>query len=433
MTTILEGREPSLPPSPTETNRNTPLVTLLWVVIAAMLPVNRVIPLMPRALWFLGILALICAPVVFGRAARPLYPAVWAFAGFASIVATLTATKSIAIGDNLFVGMQLFVLLGLGVFAITGCALRDPKFVNRLSIGFLVGQTASSAAAIAQVLGQPLLGVAAFQGRALGLAGHPNTLGLLCCVGILIALQVLVSPGRLRLLTFVALAANVAALFASGSLSSFVAVSAGLIVWILCMRRRLGKLTVGAIASVAVLWLVGSSTGLADYLPSVAERYRQVSGQTNADGSWEIRTRTYSFAWQQIQDDPIFGSGLGAAASGTYNGVTVTHNIFLRAWYQGGIFLAVAMGLVLAAVLFVTVKSIAERRYAGEVGIIVALIAFALTSAFFEQRDYWLPILVAWGSISASEIRRRTTSAIEKPTPPVRRHGQVRSSLQPRS
>ncbi|ORA46311.1 hypothetical protein BST22_22175 [Mycolicibacterium chubuense] len=303
--------------------------------------------------------------------------------------------------------MQLFVLLGLGVFAVTAYALKDTGFVARVSVAFLAGQTVSSAAAVMQVLGRPFLGVEALQGRALGMAGHPNTLGLMACVGILVALQILLSCRRRRILTVIALAANVAALFASGSLSSFLAVSAGFLVWVLCMRQRLGKLAIGAIAFMAGLWLVFSSTGIAQYLPSVLERYRQVTGQTSADGSWEIRIRTYDFAWQRIMEDPIFGNGLGASASGTYNGITVTHNIFLRSWFQGGIFLAAALGLLLVAVLAVTLKSIYLKRYAAETSIIVALITFALTSAFFEQRDYWLPILIAWGSISAAEIKRR--------------------------
>ena len=165
------------------------------------------------------------------------------------------------------------------------------------------------------------------------------------------------------------------------------------------------------------LWLVARFSGVFTYLPSVTGRYGQVTGQTESVSSWKLRTLTYDFAWSRLTEDPLFGVGLGAKFSGTYNGITVTHNVFLRAWYQGGLLFGIAIGLIVIAVLIVSIRAMVEKQFGGEASVLVAVFAFALTSALFEQRHFWLPVLVAWGSISAAAIRQRvsvgTTSAVD--------------------
>jgi O-antigen ligase len=343
---------------------------------------------------------------------RPLYPAVWAFAGYASLVAVLTATKSATVEENLFVGAQLVLLVGFGPFAMTANALIDPRFVQRVSVAFLAGQVLSAIVAILQLMGRPVLGSEPLQGRAYGLAEHPNTLGLLSCLAILIALQMLLATRRFRLLTFGALVANVIALVASGSVSSMMALSIGLAVLIVSRRDLLGKMVLGVIACAIALWLVGKLSSVFNYLPSLTGRYGQVTGHTESVSSWGLRTLTYEFAWTRISEEPIFGVGLSPKYSGTYNGITVTHNVFLRAWYQGGILFAIAIALIVVAVLVVTFRAMIRKEYSGEASVLVAIFAFALTSALFEQRHFWLPVIVAWGSISAAAIRQKGPTGI---------------------
>jgi O-antigen ligase len=385
-----------------------PPTTVLGLAVAVALPFNSELPSAPRALWFACIVALIGVPLLFLRTGRrPLYPAIWAFAGYASLIALLTATKEATVEENLFVGAQFVLLLGFGAFAMTANAVNDPKFVQRVSIAFLVGQFLSAMAAISQLLGQPVLGSQPLQGRAYGLAEHPNTLGFMSCLAILIAVQFLLASQRFRLLVFAALSANIISLIASGSVGSMLALLFGISVLIVSMRDHFGKIAIGAIACTAALWVIGRLSGVFAYLPSVMERYGQVTGQTESVSSWELRTLTYDFAWRRIVEEPIFGVGLGAKFSGTYNGVTVTHNIFLRAWYQGGILLGIAVGLIVIAVLIVALRAMIEKTHIGEASVLVAILAFALTSAMFEQRHYWLPVLVAWGSLSAAASKQR--------------------------
>lgn len=385
-----------------------PPTTVLAVVVAAILPLNHMLPSVARAVWYACIVALIAIPIIFrhpGR--RPLYPAVWVFAGYASVVALLTATRSATIDENLFVGSQLALLIGIGPFAMTANALTDPKFVQRVSIAFMSGQFLSAVTAIAQLLGHPVLGTEPLQGRAYGLAEHPNTLGYMSCLATLIALQILISSRRSWLLTLIALTVNILALVASGSVSAMMALAFGLAVLIVSMRDHLGRMALGAVACAVALWLLGRVSGVFDYLPSVLGRYGQVTGETQSLSSWDMRTLTYDFAWGRILREPIYGVGLNADYSGTYNGITVTHSVFLRAWYQGGIVLAIAIGLIVIAASIVALRAMVEKGHAGEASVLVAIFTVALTSALFEQRHFWLPVLVAWASISAAAIARR--------------------------
>lgn len=383
------------------------LETTVWSVIAFMIPINHSMPSVVRALYFTAIGAMICIPVLFKRATRPIYPAVWAFAGYASFISILLAPNISTIVDNLFVGAQLILLLGVGVFALTYNSLTDPNFASRLGIAFLIGQSLSASVALAQQMGHSILVPATLaHGRSLGLAEHQNTLGLMACIGILLALQILLVGRKFRPFTLAALAVNVLALIASGSLTAVMGLLVGLIVLVICMRGYLAKTLVWGTALAPAAWLVASAIGLLDRLPSLSERYRQVTGQAKGGSSWEVRRQTYDFAWSKIAEDPLFGRGLNIQSSGTFNGITQVHNALIRAWYQGGILLGVAFALITIAIAIVVFQALIAKEHGIEASILVAVLVFMSLSVVLEQREFWLPILVAWSSISATTITK---------------------------
>lgn len=399
--TLRQARLPLLDADDTRTVWT--LHTVLWSFIAITLPAYRAFPDPIKLISFAGLYLLLAISVVAKRVRQPLYAGVWIFAGYSSCVAILTATNQATIKENLVVGGQLAVLLGFAVFVMTANAALDPRFIPRVSAAFLIGQTASSLAGIAQVLGQPVFGREASFGRAPGLSGHPNALGIMACVAILLCLYIATSFIRFRVAALIMLAANIGGILSTGSLSALMSLSVGVLVLLVCMRESLMKLALGAATFIPLLWLIASSTGYLKFFRSPQDRYLQVTGQVDAESTWEIRQRTYSFAWDEIKKEPIFGNGLGGEYGGTYDGITLTHNIFLRAWYQGGIFLAISIACILMALLLIGIRAVTKKTNAAEVSVLVAVMTFALTSAFFEQPDYWMPVLVAWASISAAE------------------------------
>ncbi|WP_368681059.1 O-antigen ligase family protein [Rhodococcus opacus] len=403
------------PPTVTKAGaRRWDALSIGWMCIALLMPVYRVLPGSIQVAWVMGTLGLIVVSVALGKVARPLYAMVWIIAGYGALVAILTATTEGTVEENVSTGAQLFVLLGLGAFVMTSIVRENPHFIRTISTVFLTAQTVSSLAGIAQVAGIPVLGWSVVQGRAPGLAGHPNVLGMLSCVAILLCLHHLVYTRTRRLLTMAIALINIGGLLATGSLSALFAGALGILVAAICMRGSIKNLLRIIVGTVVLSWLVVQFTDFADSVRTPADRYLQVTGQTRADGTWEIRKRTYQFAWEGIKEHPLFGNGLSANHGATFDGVTLTHNVFLRAWYQGGIMLALGIGLIVLTVVGVAIRSMIHKENGLAAGVLVAVMGFALTSAFFEQSYYWLPVLVAWAAISQRAGRARTDSAIPR-------------------
>lgn len=138
--------------------------------------------------------------------------------------------------------------------------------------------------------------------------------------------------------------------------------------------------------------------GLVRGMPSLSKRYEQVRGET-----WRVRTETYEYAWSKISEDPIFGSGLSIRASETISGAgrLQVHNALLRAWFQGGLILALAFALIMLACLVIVVRSLSRREFGIESAVLLGVMIYGFFSPLLEQRTFWLIVLVAWASLSA--------------------------------
>jgi hypothetical protein len=102
---------------------------------------------------------------------------------------------------------------------------------------------------------------------------------------------------------------------------------------------------------------------------------------------------TYDWAWRHIAIDPLVGVGMDPMNAGTYNGDTPVHNYLLHAWYQGGL-LFVGWLAVVTVVLATLVYRSARKQDSLSGGLlVVVVVTFAMTSAFFDQQQYWLPLL----------------------------------------
>ncbi|WP_275572219.1 O-antigen ligase family protein [Mycolicibacterium vanbaalenii] len=389
------------------------MTTAIWAAISLLLPINWALPSVVRAIWFVAIAAMLFVPVLFLRVARPLYSGIWIFAGFAALVSVLLTADATALEENLFVGSQIILLLGLGVFTLTYNVVADEYFCNRLGAAFVIGQSLSSFVALAQVMGFAV-GVPAqitVDGRVGGLAEHQNTVGIMSTIAILLSMRIAFMSRKYRLLAMAAVSVNLVGLVGSGSLTAVLALALGSIVLVLSMRDNLGKILVWGIPFAAILWLLAMATNVSGYLPSLTDRFRQVTGQSRGLGenTSEIRLQTYDVAWREIVEDPLFGVGLGHRFSevSTSDGLHMVHNVLLRAWYQGGIFLVVAFALIIIAMLIVVFRAVAHRIYGAEASIFVAVLTYAALSPLLEQRHFWLPALLAWASISANSLKRR--------------------------
>lgn len=368
-----------------------PAETAVVAGVAALLPVSYGLPALPRAVWTIALLLLVVRAGTWRAVAAPER---WylAAAGYLTLIAgVLTAATARDPLASLTTGAQIAAFLVLGPLAARHL-VSTPARRRTLVTGFLIGQTVSAlvaglqAAAPSDLVGELLFG------RAAGLAGHPNILGLMAVVAVLVVIGCFaVLP---RVVGLLLIAVNAAALLLSGSLTALIALIAGVIVYALVQQvsviRVVGGALVGA-AGVAVLSAWSTALG---FVPPT-ERVLQTTGQTEKIGTFEQRARSVEYAWSRIRADWFFGTGLDNASGGTFDGATVTHSVLVRAWFQGGIALLLAFLLLYLVAARAVGRAVARGEGATGAAVTSSLLCFALTSASFEQGYFWGVLLCA--------------------------------------
>ncbi|NLU61682.1 O-antigen ligase family protein [Rhodococcus sp. HNM0563] len=395
----------------------------LWVIVIAIVPIHRLIASTFGNNFEILVLAALVICVALGRVGRPAAAPIWIICAILIPLASLFSGASSDTTRSLAVGIQLGALVGMMPFVLRYYASRDETFIDRALIGFISIQTISSIVGIAQLSGASVFGLEANSGRANGLAAHPNVLGLMASLTILMCYYYTTkASGRKRVACVLIAVINAAALIGSGSLSTMTALAAGAIVMLVASRATI-KTAIAVFAAVISIVIGTIALGYepSDLLNPVESRVNTVLGVTN-DGvaSLSIRQATYDFALESIRHDPITGVGMDSTNQGTFNGTTVVHNYLLRAWYQGGILLILAMATITAALCRLIIISLREGRNALPAAMIAAILIFGMTSAFYNQQQYWVPLLFAVAIYGLIDTRTRSnrshTASSESPT-----------------
>lgn len=366
-----------------------------------------------------GLLGLLIAVVVL--TARPPQrvraQGTWAFVAAFTLCAGLSASAfAVNPSSHWTTAGQLLIWTTVGPYAAMRL-IQVPVFVRSAVTCFVLAQSASAAVALVQASGGTVLGASATLGRSPGLAGHFNILAFLSAIAFIVLISQVGPSGTVRPLMLAAV--NLGGILASGSLSALTALGVGLVVYSLARRIRSRSILGGAVG----LWLAYRATVEAtERFPAFRgpfERYLQVSGQTSADSTLDIRQRTMEFAWQAIQVLPWGGGvGLDDASGVTFDGVTLTHNVLLRAWYQGGIFLALAFGALFLLTAGVALRNMKQGQGAGGAGVLAITWIFAMTAATFQQPYFWVPLMMglAWATLGgAVALGGSDDSAVEAP------------------
>lgn len=202
---------------------------------------------------------------------------------------------------------------GVGYFFIVRRA--GPAARSRALSAALAGITASAALAVGQRLGLAPAETSEFwrmTGRLSGGAVDPNALGLLCGLGLVVALARLGTESARRLLAAGMTLLLTAGLLLSGSRSGLLAAGLGLLVMVLSPersgRRRL------ALWAVALALLVAAAVVALRGVPgSTGSRLSQM---LDASTSVEYRASARPLLWESairlFRRHPVAGAGLGA-------------------------------------------------------------------------------------------------------------------------
>jgi O-antigen ligase len=386
-----------------------PLISAVWIFAALFVPVYRTLPPGAGRIWTYSVLGLGVITLVAGRGGHPKWPAIWVIAGYGAVAAGISSSGSSGLGATLPEGIQMFVVLGLLPFALRGSVEQDPKLLLRGSAAFLGTQTLSAIAGVAQLVGIPVLGYAAQYGRSPGLAGHPNILGVMSAIAVLVCTHALANKVPIRRSWIViVLAVNALGLVSTGSLSSMFACFFGILFVMSVNRIKIRYLFWSVIAGVLAIWALLQIPVVNEFFRNPLDRFFQVTGQTDDISTLGIRLLTYEAAWTRIQIDPFLGKGLDPESAGSF-GATLVHNIWLHAWYNGGLLLAIGIGAILIGALIFVVQAARARQHGLAAGVVVTVLTYAMTSAMFGQAYYWLPVLAAWASIPTTRVTSRAS------------------------
>jgi O-antigen ligase len=189
-------------------------------------------------------------------------------------------------------------------------------------------------------------------GRAVGLANHPNHLGLTCCLGVGTALGLALSSNDSlkRSLAFLSLPILMFGVLASGSRSALL--GSGVVVIVFLTSTRQWKVVIWGLA-VGVCLLVVVQRGILD----IGE-YNAVSRLLGDESSAEsdiAREQLREGAFVQIRENPVIGGGFESARE--------AHSIYLQLWAAAGM-----LGLIfIVGVGIVVIKVLAESRRTGDI------------------------------------------------------------------
>jgi len=202
---------------------------------------------------------------------------------------------------------------------------------------------------------------------------------------------------RRRSLALVVMAAiNAGGMLASGSLSATIAFGGGLAVFLIARRVRLRTVVGLLMAAALALTLTAQLAAVSDHFKTPGDRFLQVTGQAGRIGTAGTRLETIEYAWQKVKLKPLTGWGLDDSSGATFDRLTLTHNLLIRAWYQGGLAAFLAFALLFVASLVIIGRAVMRRQTPVVAAVLTVLWGFALTAATFQQGYFWLPLLGAW-------------------------------------
>lgn len=226
------------------------------------------------------------------------------------------------------------------------------------------------------------------EGRAFGLLGHPNMLGLFSGSAVILSL-ILPDPNRRR--RRLLLVVGTTGLLACASQTSIIATLASFALYILWRLRRS---TVGPIGSIAaILTLSGLST----------IGFAQLDFFAKQDSGTDLTFTGRTEIWAYLLDQQVGFFGMSASdfidATQAAYGVNSAHNTFLELWGRGGYLTVIAVAVFTLGLFRLAYRS-------GAPLLIVSM--FVLVTMFFESAIFQAPyVFFAYALLSAGQASNR--------------------------
>ena len=320
----------------------------------------------------------------------------------AAAAVLLSSYQSSSLTESLLVGVRLLYVFSIWQWCVRR-VITDEVRLERLVNAFLCGAAMSSLVAVAQIVAHvEIPGSLVIFGRASGLQGHPNGQGGVLAVALPMALALCFRPRR-RMLSSVVVGCSVVGLILSGSVTGMLSAVVGVIVVVLNGKKKFLKLFLLTVTGLLVGLVVQNLERIFPGAASPLKRIADTTGNGVGDSTLTSRLLTDQFAWAHIRADPFGSVGLAGLDGVTYDGQTLTHNLLLLSWYQGGPLLAVAVVITACAAIAASIQT--SRRSSPAISAmlsagVVAALVFAMTGPVLYDRWFWFPLLVAIATAS---------------------------------
>lgn len=340
-------------------------------------------------------------------AQRPVSVARCAAAASILLGTLLTVYRADSAAESMLVGVKT-----LYVVSVLPWQLRKALVIRRhLDIAascWIGGAVVCALGAYAQAwLGPSIIpGTTSVYGRDPGFTQHVSDFGGILASAVPLCIVMLARAGQARrrwilvaslLLLFGALALDqsISALIAVLVAVAYAIARGGLAIPLVPGSVVVGALTLGVVA------LAGSSPAWGPL-----QRVLVVSGvEITTPGADTLHTRlqTDELGFAAIGQSPIAGRGMDVSSGVILDGLSV-HNLFVAAWYQGGLF--VLLGVVIG--IGTVIRAAASRwrdLWLGHAvsAAFVGAFVFAMTAPSWYDRYFWLPASFV---LAAAAIRR---------------------------
>ncbi len=344
-------------------------------------------------------------------AKAPPVPA-WYFGSFVWILAgVIASSQAVSKAASLEV-----VLNAIFVFFVLQWMLRQllnsTARIQAGMIAFILGSTVSAFVAFLQtefhVLG--FSSQASLEGsRAVGLSTQPNIAAVTFALALVFAIGLVAELGlRKRWYLGVCIAVLASALIFSASVSGMSSTLVGCFVLFVTRGFRLRTIltVVAALAVVYVIAIGVQSNGSHFNLDPIA-RLEQTTGTNTGYNTVNPRIATIEHSWSGIVQSPIIGHGLDQTTIAVYYDPSLgvyypAHNIVILYWFAGGIFMLVALALMMGSSFNRLLHGRLHRPKSRDRAVrdtvlagCVVVLFFSLQSPEIVDRWLWLPFILA--------------------------------------
>lgn len=330
-------------------------------------------------------------------------PTLWAAATFTTIVAIGVSGHAHNSSESYTVALRIIYIIT--IWQWTGrTLLRRPRHVTTAISCYVLGSVGTALWALLQAMGIAPTASSGL-GRSEGLSLHPNALGGILALAIILGLNNMIQGHNPRIFA-PAVGVAVVGITASGSVSGMLSAFVGSAA-VIAVTRQPKRIVALLIAVPLLIGAVAVFQDAAQFSVSPMERLSQTRGLGVGPSTIETRLDTIRVAWEHIRLSPFVGVGLDDASGGTDRESTLVHNMIFRIWYQGGVVLLIAIVIALASMSRGAAwgkPRLQSPSATGIRGAMLGALVFGMTGPALFERWFWLPFLLGSALVEISAM-----------------------------